>query len=244
MKLMLCTMPQRIPRSNDSFDTFIKTTATALVQGTPTTAQRLGLTPEQTTAWLDFKTAWQEVYTKHTNPLLRTPAVREEKEWVREAFMDFASPVLLAMSVHSALTEDDRLTFRLPKRDRTMTKRGRIDDVPAATIEPLTGGSIKVRVRHSAVHGRSSLHPLADHLEMRYMLVPPQGMGEDGLLWPEPPATAAQCPLVCISTRALFTLRVGEVKAGMRLYAFFRWVNATNDAHSGSWSNARYTVIV
>ena len=52
------------------------------------------------------------------------------------AFMDFASPVLLAMSVHSALTEDDRLTFRLPKRDRTMTKRGRIDDVPAATIEP------------------------------------------------------------------------------------------------------------
>ena len=79
---------------------------------------------------------------------------------------------------------------------------------------------------------------------MRYMLVAPQGMGEDGLRWPEPPATAAQCPLVCISTRALFMLRVGEVKAGMRLYAFFRWVNATNDSHSGSWSNARYTVIV
>jgi len=184
------------------------------------------------------------VYAKHTNLALRTKAVKDEKNRIRSAFMDFASPLLTGMSVHAALTENDRLTFRLPQRDRTMTKRGRIVDAAAGTLTPMAGGAIRIRVRHSAESNHTSLHPLADHLEMRYTLVAPLGMGTDGLLWPDPPTIAEDCPLVAISTRAIFTLKVGEVKSGMRIYTFFRWVNATNEAMNGGWSNARYTVVV
>jgi hypothetical protein len=237
-------MPSRIPPSNDDFDSFINSTAAALLKGTPTTAERLGLTPDQLAKWQDYRSAWAGFYADYANRGKRTMAITNEKNRVRKEFIAFASPILTAMSVHSALTEGDRLTFRLPQRDRTMTKRSKIDETAEALLKPTGGCSIKVRVRMPSDGNRTSMHPMAHHLELRYLLVAPEGMGPNGLLWPLAPHSPADCPMVHISTRAIFNLKLSEQSSGMRLYTFCRWVNATDPERSGPWSGVRQCLVL
>ncbi len=230
-------MPSRIPTANDSFNAYILRTAKALEQGSPTAAVRLGLSAGQLAQWLAYRDEWTQVYTKLINGATRTKVHTTTKDNVRKAFIAFATPLLTAMGVHAALTIDDRNTFNLPERDRIMTKRSKIDDHANAHLIPMQGGGIKVRTRVTGDGGRASRHPLADHLEMRYLLVVPTGVDASGmLLWPEPPIAASACPHSTICTRAIFTLELGEGHSGKRIYAFFRWVNARNLKLSGPWS--------
>ena len=230
-------MPKRIPTANTRFNTYIRGTAAALTEGTPTTAERLGLSADQLAQWLSYRDEWAEVYAKHTNDDTRTKTHTMNKNSVMRAFIAFASPLLAGMSVHPALTTGDRNTFNLPERDRTMTKRGKIDDKANAFLETMDSGLIKVRVRVPGDGGRASRHPLCDHLEMRYQLVVPTGVDAKGsLLWPDPPISVKECPESTISTRAIFTLDLGEGQSGKRIHAFFRWVNARNLKLSGPWS--------
>jgi DNA-binding transcriptional regulator YdaS (Cro superfamily) len=236
-------MPYRVPRIIEELHNFINSTAVALAEGTPTTAQRLGLSPTQATQWQTYRTEWNAVHMQHINEAQRTKVVQANRLQLKHNFTVFATPILTAMSVHSALTTSDRLTFRLPERDRTITKRSKINESAEGHMLPMGGGDIKVRVRVEGDGDRASRHPLADHLEMRYVLVPPTGMGPNGLIWPEPPLTAMECPLNAISTKAIFTLGLGQASCGLRIYAFFRWVNATNAERNGNWSNVRVCIV-
>jgi len=230
-------MTYRIPTANSKFNTYIRATAAALAEGTPTTAERLGLSADQLAQWGNYRDEWAEVYAKHTNDDLRTTTHTMNKNEVRRNFMAFATPLLTAMSVHAALTTGDRNTFNLPERDRTITKRSKIHDKANAFLSPMDSGLIKVRVRVPGDSGRASRHPQCDHLEMRYQLVAPTGVDANGtLLWPDPPTTSSECPHSTISTRAIFTLELGKDHSGKRIYAFFRWVNARDLKLSGPWS--------
>jgi hypothetical protein len=230
-------MASRIPIANSKFNSYIRSTAAALAEGTPTTAERLGLSADQLAQWLNYRDEWAEVYAKFTNDSTRTQAHTMRKDTLRRAFIVFASPLLTAMLVHPALNANDRLTFNLPERDRTMTKRGKIVDMAYGLLTPLLGGLVQVRVRMMDDGGRASRHPLCDHLEMRYHLAAPTGVDASGmLLWPDPPLTVDECPHSTISTRAIFTLELGQGHSGKRIHAFFRWVNARNLKMSGPWN--------
>jgi hypothetical protein len=244
-------MASRIPQTDDPFNTYINSTADALAEGTPTTAVRLGLTAAQAAAWGTYRIDWNTQYARYGNESTRTKGVTASKNKVRKDFTAFASPLLTAMSVHLALTEDDRLTFRLPEPDRTPTARAEIMVTPVGELHPLVGGKMQVRVRVSGDASRASRHPWADHVEMRYALIapgaeaptPPAGPSAPappvtgGAGATQPPVTAADCPLSAISTKAIFTITLGQEHSGKRMYAFFRWVNASNSALSGTWSN-------
>jgi hypothetical protein len=237
-------MPYRIPTTNDDFDAYIRSTAAALLKGTPTTAVRLGLTADQLAKWQEYRNAWAGFYADHEDKSKRTTTITNEKNKVRKEFIAFASPILTAMSVHSALTEGDRLTFRLPKRDRTMTKRSKIDETAEVFLKPTGGCSINVSVRTFTDGNRASMHPMAHHLELRYQLVAPEGLGPSGVIWPDAPHSVAECHLVHISTRALFKLQLELRCSGMRLYTFCRWVNATDPDRSGPWSQVRQCLVL
>jgi hypothetical protein len=96
------------------------------------------------------------------------------------------------------------------------------------------GGTIEVRCRTETDQTRDSMHPEADVIECRYILIPVKGV---------PPNDPDQCPEVRASTKAHFFIQCGVKNAGQCFYGFFRWVNLTNPDNSGPWSNAKTVVI-
>jgi hypothetical protein len=58
------------------------------------------------------------------------------------------------------------------------------------------------------------------------------------------PATAKDCTQSVISKKAIFIVQLGQESSGKRIYAFFRWVNASKPANSGPWSTVQQTVVV
>lgn len=259
----------RTPRQDGPFNDYINTTANVLADGTPTGADRLGLTPVQAAAWEQYRTDWNTQYGLYTNKATRTSAVTSQKNNLRKAFTAFASPLLTAMSVHPALTAADRLAFNLPEPDRTPTARGKINDIPVLKLSPLGGGSIKGMVRTSSDASRASRHPLADLIEVRYALLPPSaaaqpqdptapaptptptptpqpmaGMtGTPTPVAPAPPTGPDDCPLIFSSTKANFTIALGTAHRTKVMYAFVRWVNTVNPANSGDWSEVHQVVV-
>lgn len=236
-------MPARINRADGAFDSYINTTAEYLGEGAPIThGDRLGLDAANFAAWQNHRTEWNLIYAKYGDSSKRTKSVTAEKQARKKAFIAFASPLLTAMGVHPELNNDDRAALNLPERDEP-TARGLIEEAPYAQLLPMSGGNMKIRVRTTSDGNRASKHPSADHVEMRYALLNATGIGDDGSVV-VPPATAAQCPLSTINTKAIFIVALGQENSSKRIYAFFRWVNATNMAHSSPWSTVQQTVVV
>ena len=119
-------------------------------------------------------------------------------------------------------------------RDTEPTPRGKIDVIPYVNLKAIGGGDVQVRCRTEKDQTRASMHPLADAIECRYILVP---VGE------MPPAGQKDAKNTQVSRKARFTVSLGDEQAGQRFYGFFRWVNLTNPANSGPWSNAQTVVI-
>jgi hypothetical protein len=134
-----------------------------------------------------------------------------------------------------------------------------MEEPPFVLLLPMAGGNMKVKVRTTSDGTRSSMHKDANHVEMRYALVasgsgttvppPTNPTGSNPSIPSETsaskiPATAADCPNSKISTKAIFTVKVGAEHSGKRIYAFFRWVNATKDEHSSPFGMAVQNVVV
>lgn len=243
-------MANRIPQSDGDFDSYINSTADYMTEGTPTNADRLGLTPGQVAEWEAKRVAWNTIYAKYVDESKRTKAITADKNAQKKAFNTFANPILTWLSVTPALTNDDRSVFKLPERDEP-TQRVKINESPIGRLMPQEGGDLKVKVQMTADATRASRHPDADHVEMRYALlsaVPTEPQSPDPNLPSGPketiPATADQCPFSTISTKANFTVSLGQAASGKRIYAFFRWVNASNLALSGPWSTVQQSVVV
>jgi len=258
-------MATRIPETDSPFNSYINATASALADGTPTGADRLGLVATQAAEWEAYRVSWNVQYALAENEATSTRAVTNEKNRIRKDFTAFASPLLTAFSVNPNLTEADRLTFRIPRPDRTPTARGKINDDAYALIKPVGGGSIQVKVRTDADSSRASRHPLADAVEVRYALLPASAVGGTAPEDPTAPAptntptvggearasvgnvipvSALDCPLVFISTKATFLMVLGPQHSGKRFYAFFRWVNLSNPANSGEWGLLYQTLVL
>lgn len=225
---------RRIPLKNNDFDTYIRTTANALLAGTPATWVRLGLTPEQAAKWEELHTQWVDNWAAFISTDRRTKTVTDIKKQLMREFTRFASPILTSMSVHPATTHGDRLTFNIPGAERPYTRRGDIGETPLADIRPKGGALLVARVRRMHDGGRASMHPLADFIEVRYALCDLNGPF---------PNSARECPEVVLSTRTYFHITVDQAAIGKRLVAYVRWANARKAENNGPWTDAIRAVV-
>jgi len=158
-------------------------------------------------------------------------------------FMVFAEPLLNRISVSTALNNEDRTILNLPERDKTPTRKGKIEDTPLVGIKGIGGGQLKFRVRSDEDSTRASMHPLADYLEVKYFIVKnePQNTPPPSPDNPTPPVKDSMPVLddatsYAISKKALFVLELGNGNTGKFIVAFVRWANASNPSMSGPWS--------
>ena len=220
---------RRIPRADHRLDSYIRTTTNALlVPGPPPAWQRLGLSEAEKDQWKALHDEWALAYGRNTDARLRSAVAIKSKNDVRKRFTTFTLPILMRLQVKPDLTTDDRAVFNIPLRKRTVTKRSEMHDAPVVKLQNMEGGWIKVRVRLQGSEGRGRIHPQADHMEIRYALVP---------LGASPPGTAMDCPEMNVTTRALSVLTLPSDALGKVIYVFCRWVNASDLKKSGPWSN-------
>ena len=246
-------MATRVPKKDSEFDPYIRNTTTVLETGIPLGAVRLGLTVGQGTQWLGFRDQWIAVYPKYTNSATRTTTITNAKNTIKKEFTLFAEKPLKLIEASDNLTADDRGTFKLPERDRTKTSRGAIADAPFGTIKGTGGGMMEVRVRRANDATRSSMHPLADAVEFKYLILDnsngtqnppppmptPQPVGKDLNKAPTPD----DCPLAVTSKTALWRINLGTQNQAKRIVGFLRWVNLTNPANNSGWSDLMTTII-
>jgi hypothetical protein len=90
------------------------------------------------------------------------------------------------------------------------------------------------------------MHPLADFIEVKYIIQPSKdtpgsdtGGGSDAIL-----PTVEQAGNYFISKKALFIIELGNTHTGKVLIAFVRWANGSNPANSGPWSLPKVSVIL
>jgi len=119
-------------------------------------------------------------------------------------------------------------------RDVEPTPRGKIEVVPYIFLKALGGGVIEVRSQTEKDATRVSMHPLADGIECRWLLVPKGEM---------PPEGQEDAKKTVVSRKARFTIDCGDKNAGDSFYGFFRWTNTSIPANSGLWTKALRAVV-
>jgi len=135
---------------------------------------------------------------------------------------------------NSLISVADKVILVGKVRDTEPTPRGKIDLVPYVFLKPLAGGVIEVRTQTEKDATRVSMHPLADGIECRWLLVPKGEM---------PPEGQEDAKKTVVSRKARFTIDCGDKNAGDSFYGFFRWTNTSIPANSGLWTKALRAVV-
>lgn len=231
-------MATRVPEKDSLLDIYIRDTTARLEAGTPTGAVRLGLTTAQAAQWIAYRDAWVILYPKFTAKASRTTDITKDKNQLKKDFRTFAKLPLKRIEISENLTNADRVTFNIPVPDTTNTERGPIIDIPFAQLKGVGGGILEVHARREHDASRSSMHLLADAIEFKYSIIDkgfkPSGSG-DSDTGGEPPKPKDMTTSV-ISTSAFWRINLGEDAQGKRIIGFLRWLNLTNPAHNGGWS--------
>lgn len=254
----------RIPQSIPAFNSYLNSSDTYLQTIDPSTGnpvyERLTLTASEAGEWHSRRVFWRDtLYPKYIDANQSTKTVKEDVAVFMKSFRLFANPLLDKMaSSGAAITADGNALNFVVNRDTSPTPRGKINDVPYVQITPLGLGEVRVRVRTSEDASRASRHPLADGVEFKYVIVdnapvvtnPVPAPGSDTgsnetrtggtgrILLPE------DCPNTVVSKKALSNLTLGSAASGKRLNCYARWVNLSNPANNGPWTQLMQTVVL
>jgi hypothetical protein len=229
-------MPRQtlIPDTLAGFDSYIRGSVIYLLvlEGGAGTERykRLGMTdPEMDTA-TDWRDQWWTgdpanpgAYELHSNDNTKNKTTRGEVEDIMEGFSPFFSNLLRRMSTLE-YTVADKNQLNIPERDAVPTERAAMDKAPSVDMRVMEGGNIKVRVQTETDATRPSMHPDADAIEVRYKIGEPE------------PAIAKDCAEISTSTKAMFTLSLGDGQAGKTIYAFVRYINISEPAKSSPYT--------
>jgi len=186
----------------------------------PLVARRASFEPLYTTA--------QDKTTRNRADVL---AFRQSRKLYEKEIRTFVKAYLL---YNPLVTDEQRMEMALTIRDIEPTPRPKIATIPIIGLRSMGGGDIEVRARVTTDQTRFSMHPAADAVECGYVLV---AIGE---VPPDDPESMAK---TIESKKARFIIHGGAKNVGQRFYGFFRWVNLTNPANNGPWSNAQTVVI-
>ncbi len=166
---------------------------------------------------------WTQLWALTINKATATEPVRRQRNKLRKVITAKLREIYQDIP-ESALTEVDRSTLRIFKRDTKPSSRGKITTAPDVSFTPLEGGDIRQRLRVDEDATRASRHPLAD------------GWERVSKIGGTPPADATECPVKDSGTEALSTFSAGQENDGKRIYAFVRWINLSNAANNSPWS--------
>ena len=133
--------------------------------------------------------------------------------------------------IESALTNDDRTTLLIPKRDTTPSERPKMTDRPNLKIIVKGGASFIIENRVDKDQTRPSMNPYADFIELAY------------IIQPNPPANVSETNKVKVLSKARETITLDPATAGQKFHCYTRWVNKTDDAKSSPYTRLHSAVI-
>lgn len=131
----------------------------------------------------------------------------------------------------SALTDSDRTTLLIPKRDKTPSERTKITTRPTLKLIVQGGASFIVENRVDSDQTRPSMHPEADYIELRYCIQE------------TPPSSVNECNVTKILSKARDTLNLDPSTAGQNIHCYTRWANKTDESKSSNWTRLHSAVI-
>jgi len=196
--------------------------------------KRLGLHQEQMSRLKELGQEWLANYLLSISPATRTTVVVSIKDRLRKQFTQHAQVLLNIIAASVNITQADRDILRLPARDRTKSARPRISDAPYTGLLSAGGCTVKLTNRVATKVGRASIHPHADGVEIRWIILDANAPA---------PASPAECPNSQIITKAIHILHFEPENAAKRLHLFTRWHNNSDPHKSGPWSNRQNIVI-
>lgn len=236
----------RIPAGDSDFNDYINQTAAYLLvtpssPGTMPHWERLGLLAAENTQWQDYMTDWNSKYgtvVSNNAANIQDRNAIERKNKVRENFTAFVvdknANKLNRIGASPNVTANDRSVFNIKLRDDKPTARAKITTAPYVDFKPLEGGIVQVTCQVDKVSDRPSMHPEADFIEMKYIVI------EEGAL---PPSIAGDCPNTFMPNKAISLFEGAADHPGKRLHAFLRWRNNVEPTKSGPWSQ-KMTIII
>lgn len=180
----------------------------------------------------EFEPLYHKIQDKRTRTGADVRAHRRVRDLYKKEIRTFANEYLM---FNSSVMDEDSRRMLLTVRDTEPTLKGKIAAIPYVLVKSVGGGTIEVRVRVEKDQTKSSMHPLADAVEVKYIFVPA------GEMPPEDPET---CPKHQNSKKARFTIPCGVKNAGQSFYGFFRWVNLTTSANSGDWTTKALGAVI
>jgi len=220
-----------IPKRDDDFFNFQGN----LVNQVVTNAAAWGIPAPAVAALVARRAAYEPLYLKSQDKGNRTRGDVDRHRQMRKIYEKEISIFVNAyLRFNSAVSRDNLIEMGIPPRDTEPTPRPKIATIPIIGLKSMGGGDIEVRARVTTDQTRFSMHPAADAVECGYVLV---AIGE---VPPDDPESMAK---TIESKKARFIIHGGAKNAGQRFYGFFRWVNLTNPANNGPWSNAQTVVI-
>ena len=178
-------------------------------------------------------TGWLQVFPLSQNNATRTTTITKDKNTLRRQIEALMRTIFNDIP-ESVLTQLDRDTLNLKKRDTIPSARAQITTAPFVDFKGEEGGIILVTCRVIKKSDRASIHHDADVVQMKYIITDVDA---------QPPATMNDCPNVFTSKRAIFRFAEAANMPGKRLYAFLRWQNDSDKAKSGPY-NQRDTVVI
>jgi hypothetical protein len=221
---------RRVPETKPKFDSYQRDSAKHLASGTPPRGEELGLSADELNEWTSFGDVWVMLYPLYTNRNTRTASVVDDVNGHIDAFAKFTRPLLNRISGSAFLNHKDLNVLNITPREKSISRRGKIDDKPMVAFSVIGGGQMKVQVRTTTEAARARMHPLSDLIECRYFIRESNSAGPATMLNP------AQAPSFLISKKAMFEIDFGTDNLGKYLVAFFRWLNTTKPANNGPWT--------
>ena len=221
-------MPQRgpFPTPDADFNSYVN----AAVPYLEVNRVRLNVTIANVNTATVQKNSWNTLFAASQNNATRTSAITADKNNVRTQ-LENQLRLIYADIAESALTETDRATLHLPKRDTVPSPRPHIETQPYAEMQPLGGGRIKITLRVQNDGSRASMHPDADSVEMAYTI------------GSEVPISPEACNNHITYKGSIETKDFGVANETKRLFAYFRWKNDSDETKSSPWSNLQQVVI-
>lgn len=193
-----------------------------------------GVTPAQVTQLQALQADWQAKYPAHIAAQTAARAAAEAKDISMSEFEAGIRSLTRQIQARPETTGAQREELGITVPDTEPTPRPAISTVPIIGFKTLRGGEIEVSCRVEEDQTRPNMHPAADVIECRYILVP---TGE------VPPEKPGSCPGTQSSKKAQFRISAGVENAGKRFYGFFRWSNLTRPDNNGPWSDPLTVVI-
>ena len=229
----------RIPRGIDDYNSYINNTTAYLKTGTPTNAERLGVSTEELAKWEGFLTAWNPLYVKYSDKNNgRTIAVTDQLHNLIDQCTLFnqTNHILDRIAASANVTIVDMETFNikkgiLQKPTRTIPVSA-ITEKLTVTLQAIGGGSVTIKC-YGVSAQRAGIRAGADSVQYAYMVgtTPPTSIKAPGLTFE-------------LTTRAVLTLALGAENTAQYLYIYFRWYSTKRPKLSGPWSELNTTLIL